>query len=323
MSINIGKDYDDRVYAPSDALDNLIRQHIMRPMGFLPDTDFETATYCGYEKDFILNTVLKRGQADFTTTYEHITPDRKVTLYCFFNLRKHLFTQYHIFNLLNKNKVLAGQINKNYYQADGLTFIDIGCGPLTGAWAYNEFIQTAVDNPTTAFHYIGIDIADSMLTKARNFSGVDYFDTACTFEFYQSWTDNELFAKLPANTPSIILNFSYLFANLDNNEAANLANFVNELHRRFPNSNMLLIYQNPPEYDFPEYHQSYRHFKTCLNNQIRQIAHGYNVVNYKGRSFHDGHTTAQVDYQVLANIKQQAETPNVVPSYDNVDDLPF
>lgn len=46
----------------------------------------------GYEKIAILNDVLKRGKAAFDSPHGLLSPDDKVVLYCYFNMKKHFFT---------------------------------------------------------------------------------------------------------------------------------------------------------------------------------------------------------------------------------------
>lgn len=304
MPIDLGALYQDENYRPTSILDDLFQERILTPTEQLPETQDiysmdRVATFIGRTKDFIRNNVIGLGQADFTTSYENITPDQKVTLYCFFNMRKHLMSQFHIFNLLHHCEQTQHFMSENFYrvQTNNITFLDIGCGPLTAGWAYSEFLRQKVTNHNLQFDYVGIDIAQSMIDRATEFSNAQIFNTRCSFDFCRLWTDDQPYQILSDEIGSMLINFSYLFANLNQDQALSLANFVNELNQYYPHAKMIMIYQNPP---LDRYHRTYNVFKRHLNN-IETLGTGNNVVNYYSRSYHRGHTTAQVYFEVLAN----------------------
>ncbi|HWJ25834.1 MAG TPA: class I SAM-dependent methyltransferase [Flavisolibacter sp.] len=206
----------------------------------------------GFDKMTILNVVLDRGKAKFDEGYLTLTPDDKVLLYCYFNLKKHFFTSLAVFAKLWNS--LNNIFSKSTYTP---VFIDLGCGPLTSGLALGEIFY-AERNELLRFNYIGIDIAEAMIRKAKEFSEIDLFSGECQFSFYKSWNDidfEELQNLAGVNNP-FILNASYLFANLNEEYVIELADFVNKLVTKF--KNVHFIYQNPDRADRNVHWESFK-----------------------------------------------------------------
>ncbi len=177
----------------------------------------------GLTKDDILEHVLMRGRADFGEPYRHITAEQKVLIYCFFNMKKHFFTSYAVYQIvLDSLKAVFAMAD---YQP---VFIDLGCGPMTSGLALADLLHTTTGH-TIRMDYIGVDIAPPMLERAERFEEVRFFAEGSNFYYYRNWNDIpiELLKTMASRQTPIILNASYLFASrsLDGED---LAQFVIE-----------------------------------------------------------------------------------------------
>jgi len=148
----------------------------------------------GYDKMTILNDILDRGKTKFDNNYEGREPSDKVLLYCYFNMKKHFFTSIAVFKKVWKS---LHQIftDKKYSPI----FIDLGCGPLTSGLAIAELFQSETGKPLL-MNYIGIDISQAMIEKAKEFSQSDLFHPNTTFLFFKNWNDipNEKLQEMAA-----------------------------------------------------------------------------------------------------------------------------
>jgi SAM-dependent methyltransferase len=200
-----------------------------------------THTLLGYDKSTILNDVLQRGKTAFDISYQTLDSDDKVLLYCYFNMKKHFFTSLAVFGKLWN---ALQHIIKN----QAASFIDLGCGPLTSGLAFGDLFMTKTGKPI-AFNYVGIDISNAMIKKAKEFAESDLFDDQTTFSFYKNWRDIEpaTLEIIGMDNRPIFINASYVFANLSEAIVKDLASFINNLLKKF--SNVHFIFQNPDRTD--------------------------------------------------------------------------
>jgi hypothetical protein len=82
--------FADKVYSPSAVTQRVFQDLI---------TDqINTAGYLQkYSNDEIRADILNYGRADFTNEYKDLNPYDRVQLYCYFNMRKHFFTTYAVY----------------------------------------------------------------------------------------------------------------------------------------------------------------------------------------------------------------------------------
>jgi hypothetical protein len=212
-----------------------------------------------YKNDEIRSDILNYGRADFTKPYNELTPYDRVQLYCYFNMRKHFFTSYAIYE-----KIFTSLLKNIFDKNKTLLFIDFGCGALTSGLAiaslYNDRLNKLIN-----FKYLGIDIAGSMIEKANEFSKTELFDNESMFYFYENWdliTDSSLNDIISSDT-SIIFNASYLFASSSLDEY-NLAEFVNNVRSKLVNQ-AYFVFQNP---DRADRNQKYNNFKTQVYHHV-------------------------------------------------------
>jgi hypothetical protein len=253
----------EKVYTPSAITQRVFQDLIL--------DHINTAGYLQkYSTDEIRADILNYGRADFTEAYEDLSPYDRVQLYCYFNMRKHFFTTYavyeKVFTILNKT-VLKKQKN--------LVFIDFGCGSLTSGLALASLYYDREEEPIT-MQYIGIDIADSMLEKAKEFADTELFSPNSRFNFYSSWElipDNTV-VEITQNNSFVVFNASYLFASCSLDEKG-LASFVNKTTSDLQEK-AYFVFQNP---DRADRNEKYKRFKNAVAHKIEAI--GTQKIYYK------------------------------------------
>jgi hypothetical protein len=233
-----------------------------------PRIDFNSDSICGHSRKGILDEVLVRGRGDFTKETAGVSPEEKVILYCFFNLKKHFFTSYAVFQTV-LNSLQAFFRNDDYKPV----FIDLGCGPMTSGLALADLIHSNV-GAGIDFSYIGIDISEAMLSKAQSFQKMPIFSAKATFRFATNWNDvdaAELSKLAGANNP-IIFNASYLFAS-STLKAKDLCKYIRDVSKVY--SNVYLVFQNPNNVDrnvkYEEFKQCIKH--SCLLKRVENISY--------------------------------------------------
>jgi len=198
--------------------------------------------------------ILKYGRADFTQPYKNLQPFDRVQLYCYFNMRKHFFTSYAVFESIYSS-ISDVFDNRNF------TFIDLGCGALTSGLAMASLYHDK-EEQLLQFNYVGIDIAESMLKKANEFKDTAIFHEQAKFHFYTNWEllENDILEQIIDNDTFVIFNASYLFASSSLDEIS-LAKFVNQIVAK-TNKSIYFVFQNP---DRADRNVKYNDFKSKLN----------------------------------------------------------
>lgn len=248
-----------------------------------PKINHDKDNLWGHSKKYILDYILVRGRGDYTTNSGIISTDDKVLLYCFYNLKKHYFTSYGVFQRVILS--LSGFFDNDEYIP---TFIDLGCGPMTSGLAIGDLINTQKNCPID-LHYIGIDISEAMINKSRSFEKLQFFSSNCTFHYYDNWSNIE-YVKIYSrgvNHP-IIFNASYLFAS-DSVEPDNLAKTVNIFSSNF--SNVFFVFQNPNRIDR---NIKYVEFKRYIRFEL--ILRDEEIIYYKPAS---SISQEEVYYEIL------------------------
>lgn len=229
------------VLYPSDIIESLFRTRINKLVLSHPNSDGPTICL-GYNIPAVLNDILERGRTDFNAPYKELGPEEKVLLYCYFNMKKHFFTSYAVFQRMKTT--FETFFADDVYEP---IFIDLGCGPLTSGLALADLMNTEVGKPIK-LTYIGIDIAKSMLNKALEFSKCELFDKASKFFFFKSWDEItlDLMNGLGGKNAPILINASYLFASKSLNPEQLVA-FVKKLGTVY--KNLFFLFQNPDRID--------------------------------------------------------------------------
>jgi superfamily I DNA and/or RNA helicase len=227
----------NNIYEPeqnfASAFDNVVIQQIKADIR----TQYPHILY-GYTNDYIRNNVIEYGRTNFDqATLEHSSAD-KVNLYCYYNMRKHYFSSVAIYKSFDDYFRIAFTNSNNR-----ITFIDFGCGPLTSGLAFQ---QSFVSIPNFHFDYVGIDISTAMLNKAKEFSETGLFSRDTKFQFAKSLNEisKDYFDSINTLPSLIVLNFCYLFGNLNKEETEKLANQINKLIDSYATSRFVAVYQN-------------------------------------------------------------------------------
>ncbi len=243
-----------------------------------------------YSNDEIRADILNYGRADFTEAYKDLTPYDRVQLYCYFNMRKHFFTTYAVYEKVFKT------LNSNVFQKNKeLVFIDFGCGPLTSGLALASLYYDNENEPIS-IRYIGIDIAESMLEKAKEFSETELFSPNSEFNFYSNWdlVPDSVVAEITQNDSFVIFNASYLFASSSLDEIS-LASFVNKI-TSYLTKKAYFVFQNP---DRADRNEKYKKFKKYVSHQIETS--NTQRIYYKNNSNSTFEPSSEVvNYEILS-----------------------
>lgn len=285
-------------YKPSDSLQNLFENKIITPLrGSLP----RVTSNPNVIHDLAKTDVLGRGRTNFDKSYQDYTPEDKVLLYCVYYMPMHLYSSYHFYT---RHIPLIGINN--------VVFIDFGCGPLTSGIA---FWAAAGEHNVT---YIGIDSAQTMLTKAREINRYGYHPE---FEvpFYPDvrfYLISDYNHQLPpmldnilmwnSGNTLIIFNFCYFLQSysIDHSNLETLTSLVKDIVDKYSNHKIFVAYQDPEGETFK---QKWYNFKSrfirhpsILSNFTWQDDISLMYVRYDRLILEGWHST-KVSYDMLYN----------------------
>ena len=244
----------------------------------------------GRDSDFIRMRLIDYGRADFDQETLEFSAEDKVNLYCYFNMRKHYATGLAIFSAFNDFLTFRFTETQNR-----ITFIDFGCGPLTSGLAFKSHFGRSEN---FQFNYIGIDVSGSMRSKARAFAESELFPDRdeITFVDALSSVSNEYLTSTFILSNTVLLNFSYLFGNLNGEQAMHLADQINHLIERYPLNKYVLIYQNSSQ---EKRNRSYNIFRKRLTKYLVDVSEPkIETVSYRTRAGRNYENTETVYYEV-------------------------
>jgi superfamily I DNA and/or RNA helicase len=290
---------EGQTYTPDDEFKKTFDDLIINPL----KTDERTTEYpsliLGQTNDFIRNNIIEYGRADFDKIYayqvnlftQEFSVKDKVMLYCYYNMRKHYFSNKAVFESYNDFfEIELKQVSNR------VTFFDFGCGPLTAGIAFNQFAKKLDGN--FAMNYFGIDISNGMINMAKEFSQSSIFNPASTFNFHCNVAeiDHGIYDEIFRLSNVVILNFSYLFANLNLEQTLDLANYINSLADKYPLNKYIIVYQNPVN----KFH-NFSKFKNTLSNIDKVIVRKSETVSYRNteNSWYDNSET--FTYEIITN----------------------
>jgi DNA polymerase III delta prime subunit len=306
LADNLKYDYFERdilitgkVFTPDNDFKNMFDNIIINPLKFDKRTTKYPQLLLGKTNDFIRSNIIEYGRTNFDTSYTYQTNlftqefsiKDKVMLYCYYNMRKHYFSNISVFD--SYSDLFKIELKQN---SNRITFIDFGCGPLTAGIAFNQFGKKIVENFN--MNYFGIDISTGMIEMATEFSKENIFHNNSTFNFNKSYCDinAELLEELFTLPNLVILNFSYLFANLDLEQTIELAQQINNTVDKFPLNKYIVIYQNPVQR-----HHNFTRFKKELKEINKNNIRKTETVSYRniGNSLYDSSET--FTYEIITN----------------------
>ncbi len=289
--INLEQTVSDKVFIPDSQFKELFEELVIDKIRNHERTTDYPNTILGEQNDYIRNIVIEYGRANFDQSITNFKPEDRVDLYCFFNMRKHYFSSYAIFETYSD--FFTNELKKS---ENRIFFIDFGSGPLTSGLAFNQYFATKIKD--FSFNYIGLDISNAMLEKAKQFSKSELFSKNTKFEFvkYFSEISEEIRLEISKTSNCIILNFSYLFANLSQKQSVKLAENIKQFKQLYPLNNFIIIYQNASS---DRRNRNYYLFKKQFD-YLTEKASKREIVSYKNKqqSFYD--KTENVFYEILS-----------------------
>ncbi len=249
-------------------------------------------------KDFkTIREIVEGGQAKFDESFKCLTPEERVLVYCYDgNMQQHTVSQLYIFE---KHADIFDKYLFNPNQQ--VLFVDFGCGPLSSGIAlamyYTESQKS--NGQKLKFNYIGIDEAESMLLKAKEFSQYpNLFHKSTVFDFFNPYANDphnfkkRLYDSIDSYISSntlIILNFSYLFAS-STIDASRLAKFIKEILAIYTCHEICLIFQNPPNSTGTNLNEKWDLFQsrvpdlsTAINGPLSENFDFYDLTNRRLR----------------------------------------
>jgi hypothetical protein len=273
----------DKVYVPSPVTQRVFQELII-------DHIYTAGYFEKYSNDEIRSDVLNYGRADFNQPYKDLNPYDRVLLYCYFNMRKHFFTTYAVYETIFKtlNNIV-------FKKSKNLVFIDLGCGPLTSAISLASLYYD-YENKPIVIRYIGIDIAEKMLVKAKEFAESELFSHNSQFSFYSNWdlVPDSLISEITQTNTFVIFNASYLFASSSLDETS-LASFVNEISSRLMDK-AYFVFQNP---DRADRNVKYKKFKRDIPHEIETS--DIQKIYYKNNSNSTFEPSSEIfNYEILS-----------------------
>lgn len=244
----------------------------------------------GCDNDYNRATVIGYGRANFDEWLFTHTPDQRTLLYCYFNMRKHYFSQLAVFSSFDN--YFSNQLKNN---ANNLVFFDWGCGPCTAGIALQSYLGES--GIAGLVKYFGIDISSAMLKRAEQFLQSDMFDSNFTYGLVRNHNEitSEEIRDALDGTKLCIFNFSYFFGNIDVNQAKVLAEFVNELVVKYPLNKYSVLFQNTA---LEKRNHTYNVFKRTLKSYSTVLTRK-EVVQYKNQVYYTKTVQEKVYYELL------------------------
>lgn len=280
----------ENVYEPEQSFVSTFDKVVIQQIKADSRTQYPHILY-GYNNDYIRNNIIEYGRTNFDQgTIEHSSVV-KVNLYCFYNMRKHYFSSLAIFKSFHDFFKTAFSNSNNR-----ITFIDFGCGPLTSGLAFN---QSFVSIPNFHFDYVGIDISSAMLNKAKEFSESGLFNRDTKRQFVKSLNEisSDYFDSINTLPSLMILNFCYLFGNLNKEETEKLAHQINKLIDDYATSRFVTVYQNS---GIENRNRWWNLFKKLVP-RLNVVSSETETVIYKNAIMSNFDKSEEVYYELLSN----------------------
>ena len=358
--INLGEDFEDKLrilksfsiknktFVPEQSLKNVNSPYLAndRFEDFFEEVvNSEISIYksddkiFGYTKEEIRANILEYGSTNFDIPYKNISVQNKTLLYCYFNMRKHIFTFYHILNTLKKSKY-GNYFTSKMFQSDKICINDIGCGPSTCALAYAMFCDIT-ENKIPEISFIGIDSSNAMIEQARKLMVESkYFHNGSQIQFSTDWNHIPRrgynfhqfhWGEKPKETYFAQLHiFSYLFANLDEEQTLSLTKNIDEYFTGWSDREIIVVFQNSTDPDKNKMYQLFK--KNC--NVLKLVFIGNDTIKYHNNKRNINKYSAseeRVCYEILLNRTayenmlngQDAPIKYKSKPTDSNDDLPF
>ncbi|MFL5766101.1 MAG: AAA domain-containing protein [Bacteroidia bacterium] len=295
--IKYNQDYDlnefnteGKVYQPELRFKDAFESAIITPIKNHPNTSSYPKFVLGYDIDYNRNVVVEHGRANFAANLISHTAEERVLLYCFYNMRKHYFTQLAIFDTFKEEFLFQLENSKHNF-----TMFDWGCGPGTCALSLQSFFNS--NNKKLLTNYIGIDLAEPMLKMGTTFLKSDLFSDTVKYKLvtHSSKIEKALLDEIFRSISFCMFNFSYFFGNIDNHKAKLLAEELNKIKEQYPLNRYYITFQNS---SLEGRNTSYRVFKKTLKS-FREVVKRTETVSYKNNELSNYDSSEMVYYEIL------------------------
>jgi len=259
-------EFAGKIYEPSESAVKLFNDKFIDYIKNHSETDWHQ-TLLGYNTNTIRNDIIKFGRTNFDNDYnDNLKAKDKVKLYCYFNMRKHYYTSYALFESIYDSIVENEVIN----------FVDVGCGPATSGIALVHLLYNTNNAPVT-FNYYACDISKAMLDEAKNImtnSAISKDSNLIFTDDFDKIIDTDFLGN------KIYINTCYLFAS-SSLDVDNLVLKINEIVENNSDKRVYLLFQNPQREDRnSKYHQ----FKSLLKFKEKLSSHNKILYNNKRSS---------------------------------------
>lgn len=257
----------NKIYEPSIMAFDLFNDKFIDYIRYHDKTNWHQ-TLLGYNKDIIRNNIIKFGRANFDDDYnDNLKATDKVKLYCYFNMRKHYFTSYALFESIY-DSIVGNEI---------INFVDVGCGPATSGIALAHLLYNTKNTPV-ALNYYAWDISKSMLNEAKNIMTNKAISEEDSNLVFTDDFNKIVNANFKGN--KIYINTCYLFSSSSLN-VDDLAKEINKIVKNNTDKRVYLLFQNTQREDR---NVKYNKFKILLKYKEKTSSHKKILYNNRRNS---------------------------------------
>jgi DNA replication ATP-dependent helicase Dna2 len=280
------------VLRPSVEFLTAFAKNVLKPIKEDPRTDTFPARPWGVDGDFCRTVLIQFGLGSFDREIKNerlglsFSARDQVNAYCYLQMRKHYFAARQYFS----------QAKAVFARDKPVIFLDIGCGPLSTAIAFQEVWQN--EGFTNEVFFIGLDRSEAMRQKAAEFGKDEGLFPRQEPAICRSFA--EVFSLIREKTAGeqhlIVLHYSHFFASPWLEPTLHAAEEILPLLSAHPQAEFLLTYQNSPK---PAANVKYELFRRSLDAEQTVLKSGFDTVYYRNAP---GGTPRQEAffYQILA-----------------------
>jgi DNA replication ATP-dependent helicase Dna2 len=133
-------------------IDNFFNEYILTQFNNHRKTPPWITEVLNSPRPYIRQIILGQGRADFTNSFNGLSPEDKVLLYCCYYMRMHMDSLFVI--LSNHLDVLKKRIFSNTKK---IIFVDFGCGPISSSISFSSFRHNLTEYLNKDINFICID----------------------------------------------------------------------------------------------------------------------------------------------------------------------
>jgi len=275
-NINYSNKVSDEQFTQHEGFERTFDLIIRKTLQNYEDTELPHRIV-GFPADYVQLDVVKFGRTDLNQDKPHgLTSQQVSNIYCYFSMQQDFYSTLSIF------RTTADFLNNAFQNTDNrIMLIDFGCGPMTAGLAFSQVFDIS---PDFHFDYVGIDISRDILDLAEKFSHTNLLNINTQITLCTSFSEiDDDYWKSTFKAPNtVVLDFSHVFGNIDNEQAIAIAGDISTLQRRYPLNKYILIVQNT---SIEKDSRSYLSFKTSIRGFKKiqkEVYHAYFYTNFDG-----------------------------------------